>query len=130
MSTPTIKGFKHLRPGVEVAVCIRERFKRDPHHTLRTIAEVDFIGDVIRLNGTAREFGLDGIERGHTGGEPRQRLLVPIPDDVRREIWRTDARERFAAIIRDWPKADDGLIKTILVAIDEYRRAATEDDHA
>lgn len=112
--TSEIKGFKHLRPGTEVAVLIKDRFGRNPRHVLRTITEVDFIAGVVRLDGTSREFGLDGVEIGRMYAEPRQRLIVPVPGGVRREIWRREAREKVERLLRDWDKINDDRIRAIV----------------
>lgn len=120
MDRPVIKGFKHLRPGEEVAVEVREMFGRGVSYYIRTIREVDFIEGVICLTGTAREFGLDGAELGHTGGEPRHCLIVPIPDEVRRVIWRDKANDRIRTLLHNWKKLDDNLIQAVIEAIDQW----------
>lgn len=114
MPASTIKGFKHLRPGTEVAVLIKDRFGRNPRHVLRAISEVDFIAGIVRLAGTSREFGLDGVEIGRMYAEPRQRLIAPVPDDMRRKIWRRDVRERVEGLLKDWDKLDDDRIRAIV----------------
>lgn len=48
MANSAIKGFKHLRPGVEVAVLIKDKFGHNPRHVLRAISEVDYMAGVIR----------------------------------------------------------------------------------
>ena len=114
MGDSTIKGFKHLRPGTEAAVLIKDRFGRNPRHVLRTISEVDFIAGIVRLDGTGRVFGLDGVEIGCMYNEPRQRLIVPVSDNVRREIWRREAREKVERLLKDWEKIDDDRIRAIV----------------
>ena len=114
MANSVIKGFKHLRPGVEVAVLIKDKFGYNPRHVLRTISEVDYMAGIVRLNGTACEFGFDGMEIGHMSSEPRQRLIVPVPDDVRHAIWRREAREKIEALLKAWEKLDDEQIRAIV----------------
>lgn len=116
----SIKGFKHLRPGAEVAVRHSERFGRGVSWALHTISEIDLIAGVIRLSGTLREFGLDGYERGGTDGEPRQRLLAPVPDEARRFVWRQSAKGRLETLLYNWPNVDDRLIAALIETLDAH----------
>lgn len=113
-----IKGFKHLKSGAECAIVITERFGRGRYYTLRTIRSFDILSGVIELEGTARTFGMNGYELGHTGGEPRQRLIVPVPDEVRTEIWKREAKRRIETLLLNWKNVDLGLVQAIIEAID------------
>lgn len=65
------------------------------------------------------------MEIGNTGGDPRQRLIVPVPDEVRREIWRREARGQLDALLKNWQKADDELIRAIIEAMDRWRETGS-----
>lgn len=115
-----IKGFKHLRPGAECAILRTERFGRGHSYSLRTIKSFDVIAGEIAIEGTWLTFGMDGYELGHTGGEPRQRLIVPVPDDVRAEVWRGESRERLEMLLRNWKTLDDNLIMALMETVDHW----------
>lgn len=115
-----LKGVEHLKPGTEVAVCIRERFGRGTYHVLRTIRSVDFMAGVIRLEGTEREYGLEGMEWRPVYGEPSQRLIMPVTDEIRREIWRRETKERIENLLRNWKTVDDGLLRAMMQSIDAW----------
>lgn len=115
-----IKGFKHLRPGAECAILRSERFGRGHSYSLGTIKSFDVIAGEIAVDGAWQTFGMDGYELGHTGGEPRLRIIVPVSDEIRAEVWRNSARERVDMLLRNWKTLDDNLIMAMIETIDRW----------
>lgn len=115
-----IKGFKHLRPGAECAILRVERFGRGRSYRLGTIKRFDVMKGEIEVDGAWQTFGMDGYELGGTGGEPRLRIIVPIPDEVRAEVWRNESRDRIQTLLHNWKKLDDNLIMALMETIDQW----------
>lgn len=115
-----IKGFKHLKQGAECAIIRTERFGRGRSYRLGTIKSFNVMTGKIEVDGAWQTFGMDGYEIGGTGGEPRLRIIVPVPDEVRTEVWRNESRDRVETLLRNWKKLDDNLIMALVETIDQW----------
>jgi len=108
-----LKGFKHLKPGSEVAQLFQEPFGRKRKHYIGIIDSVDFIEGVIYIKGGNRYRLEDGTQKGGFGAVPGR--LVELTDEVRREVFRREAQSTLQrAIGYDWELMPDEIIRQIL----------------
>lgn len=115
-----IKGFKHLRPGAEVAIATQQPFTTQHAYRITTIDEVDMLAGTITVHGSGRTFRFDGscLYGSYVPGEPTARLVAPVTDEVRRAIWRAESRERLETLLHNWRTVDDQTIERVMAALD------------